>query len=636
MRERLLSILDQYWGYKEFRPMQYEIISSVLNGRDTLALMPTGGGKSITYQLPTLASEGLCIVITPLIALMKDQVDRLRARGISAVAIHSGLSRHKIDVILDNCAYGDVKFLYVAPERLNSDIFKLRVRRMNVSLIAVDEAHCISQWGYDFRPSYLHIARLRELLPEVPVLALTASATEEVAEDIMKWLKFGEKNIMRSSFSRPNLSYVVRKVDDKDEQLMRIIEGVSGSGIVYVRKRDTAERLAAFLQEQGISASYYHGGLPSEERSIRQDEWVADKVRIMVATNAFGMGIDKADVRFVVHYTMSDTMEAYYQEAGRAGRDGARSYATLLVAPNDYQTINRRVESAFMPIEQIKRIYEQICAFLMIAFGDGKGHSYVFNIHDFCKQYHYFEPTVVGAVDLLERNEYMTYVDVADNPARIIFRVSRDELYKVQMSRRTESVVLAILRHYNGVFTEFRAIDETLLATHSGCSRLEVHEALKDLWIRKVIRYVPANSSPMIYMNEERLPAADLYIAPKTYGMRKEQMLNRLSTMVSYADNESQCRSVIIENYFGDKEAKPCGCCDICLAKKRLDRTSQITTRIVDILAREPMLLRDIARKVTASQQSVGKALRELVDSGKVTISDSGMVALVPDRGSKS
>ena len=635
MRERLLATLKQYWGYDSFREMQYEIISSVLSGEDTLALMPTGGGKSITYQLPTMVSDGLCIVITPLIALMKDQVDRLRTRGIQAVAIHSGLSRRKIDVLLDNCVYGDIKFLYISPERLNSDIFQLRVRRMNVSLIAVDEAHCISQWGYDFRPAYLHIARLRELQPEVPVLALTASATEEVADDIMERLKFDRKRVMRSSFARPNLSYVVRKVDDKEEQLMRIIGSVNGSGIVYVRRRNTAEQIADFLQQQGVSASYYHGGLPAEERSIRQDEWVSGKVRIMVATNAFGMGIDKSDVRFVVHYTMCDNMESYYQEAGRAGRDGVRSYATLLVSPDDYKSLSRRIESTFPPLDVVKTIYNQLCSFLMIAIGDGKGRSYIFNIHDFCAQYHYFPTTVLGALDLLERNEYLTYVEVAENPARIIFRVSRDDLYKVEMSKKTEQVVLTVLRMYNGVFTEFRAIDEMAIASAAKLQQIEVHEAFKELWIRQIIRYVPANSSPMIYMNEERLAISDLYIAPKTYSMRKEQMALRFNTMVEYADNSSTCRSVVIQNYFGDTSAEPCGCCDICLAKRKGVKVEQVEKQIRELLAERSYTLREIASSVSLPQQKISAALTNMAERGVITISDAGDVALVPDGGSE-
>lgn len=639
MRDKLLAILKQYWGYESFRESQYEIISSVLSGRDTLALMPTGGGKSITYQLPTLMTDGLCVVITPLIALMKDQVDKLQRQGISAVAIHSGLSRRKIDIALDNCVYGDVKFLYIAPERLNSDIFRLRARRMNISLIAVDEAHCISQWGYDFRPSYLHIKTLREFQPEAPVLALTASATERVADDIMENLCFAEKNIIRSSFARPNLSYVVRKVEDKEEQLLRVISGVAGSGIVYVRKRETAETLCQFLQEQGVNASFYHAGLPNEERSIRQDEWVSGRVRVMVATNAFGMGIDKADVRFVVHYTMSDSMESYYQEAGRAGRDGKRSYAMLMVAPNDYKILSRRVEGNFPPIEQIKSIYEKICAYLMIAIGDGAARSYVFNIQDFCYREKLFVQTVVSALDLLERNEYMSYVDVADNPARVIFKVSRDDLYKYTMSDTVERVVRTMLRMYNGLFTEFRAIDEEVIAAATDMSREQVHQVLRELWRSQIIRYVPANSSPMIYMNEERLPVSSLYISPKSYGYRKEQMISRFEAMVGYAENTTECRSVILSNYFGDSSAEPCGHCDVCLANKRNakseDSAEAVEKRIVESLNEGELPLREIARRVAAKPQTITDALYRMLDRGEVALREPDIFMLAPTEGRK-
>ena len=639
MRDKLLAILKQYWGYESFRESQYEIISSVLSGRDTLALMPTGGGKSITYQLPTLMTDGLCVVITPLIALMKDQVDKLQRQGISAVAIHSGLSRRKIDIALDNCVYGDVKFLYIAPERLNSDIFRLRARRMNISLIAVDEAHCISQWGYDFRPSYLHIKTLREFQPEAPVLALTASATEQVTDDIMENLCFAEKNIIRSSFARPNLSYVVRKVEDKEEQLLRVISGVAGSGIVYVRKRETAETLCQFLQEQGVNASFYHAGLPNEERSIRQDEWVSGRVRVMVATNAFGMGIDKADVRFVVHYTMSDSMESYYQEAGRAGRDGKRSYAMLMVAPNDYKILSRRVEGNFPPIEQIKSIYEKICAYLMIAIGDGAARSYVFNIQDFCYREKLFVQTVVSALDLLERNEYMSYVDVADNPARVIFKVSRDDLYKYTMSDTVERVVRTMLRMYNGLFTEFRAIDEEVIAAATDMSREQVHQVLRELWRSQIIRYVPANSSPMIYMNEERLPLSSLYISPKSYGYRKEQMISRFEAMVGYAENTTECRSVILSNYFGDSSAEPCGHCDVCLANKRNaksgDSAEAVEKRIVESLNEGELPLREIARRVAAKPQTITDALYRMLDRGEVVLREPDIFMLAPTEGRK-
>lgn len=628
MKERLLAILDQYWGYKSFRPMQYEIVSSVMSGADTLALLPTGGGKSITYQLPTLASEGLCIVITPLIALMKDQVDALQKRGISAVAIHSGLSRRKIDIALDNCVYGDVKFLYISPERIATDIFQLRVRRMDVSMIAVDEAHCISQWGYDFRPSYLTISSLRRMLPGVPVLALTASATESVAEDIMEKLLFEKKNMLRSSFSRPNLSYVVRHVEDRDGQLVRILQSVQGSAIVYARKRETTERVCQHLVKNGISASFYHAGLPSEERNIRQDEWVSGKVRVMVATNAFGMGIDKADVRLVVHYTLSDSPESYYQEAGRAGRDMKRSYAVLFVAPKECDKLTTRIENSFPPIEQVKSIYEKICSYLTIAIGDGDGVPFNFNIHDFCHREHLQYSLVESAIDLLERNQYMTYVEESDSPARVIFKVSRDELYKCEMTPVVERVVRCMLRMYNGLFSEFRAIDEQAIAVGASCSIVDVRQSLKDLWRRSIIRYVPANNSPLIYMNEERLPLQNIYIAPETYTKRKDNMLERFGAMIRYAENTTQCRSVMLENYFGDTQAKPCGVCDICLAMRKNQRMDEICEQILRTVQSGECEIRKVSVAVSASPELFARALRTLADRGDIVIDEAGRITI--------
>ena len=434
-RQQIAALLKRYWGFDTFRPVQEQVILSVLAGRDTLALMPTGGGKSLTYQIPGLASEGVCIVVTPLIALMKDQVDRLRKLGIRALAIHSGLSARQIDIDLDNCVYGDVKFLYVAPERLASEAFRLRVQRMNVSLLAVDEAHCISQWGYDFRPSYLRIAELRERIPGVPVLALTASATPRVADDIMEKLHFTEPHLLRSDFSRPNLSYAVRHTDDKNEQLLRIIRNVGGSGIVYVRTREGAEQVAAFLRDEGISAEYYHGGLGHAERSMRQDAWISGRTPVMVATNAFGMGIDKPDVRYVVHYTMCDSLESYYQEAGRAGRDGRRSYAVLLISSDDAGRIAKRFEADYPPLEKIRSIYEKICSYLQIAIGDGAQSSFLFNLRDFCTREHLYTGLVQNALKILSQNGYMTLLDEAANPARILFCVSRDDLYRLRVIR---------------------------------------------------------------------------------------------------------------------------------------------------------------------------------------------------------
>ena len=628
---QLKATLQKYWGYSEFRLSQEEIIRSVMEGRDTLALMPTGGGKSLTYQVPTLACEGLCIVITPLIALMKDQVDRLRRMGVNAVAIHSGLSYTQIDIALDNCVYGDVKFLYVAPERLATEAFRLRVQRMNVSLLAVDEAHCISQWGYDFRPSYLRIAEIRKMLPDTPVLALTASATKMVADDIMARLGFTEQNIIRSSFARPNLSYAVRHTDDKTEQLLRVIHNVQGAGIVYMRSREGCEQLATELQKQGISASYYHAGLPHAERSLRQEEWTEGKVRIMVATNAFGMGIDKADVRFVVHYTMCDSLESYYQEAGRAGRDGKRSYALLLVSSDDDSKIVKRFDAEFPPLEEIKSIYEKICDFIQVAVGDGYQASFLFNIHDFCRREHLYIGKVRAALKLLEQNGYMTLTEEMENPARILFCVSRDELYRIRVGRNElDHIIRTILRLYDGIFTEFRAINEQVIASTSGYTIEKVKELLKRMWQMRIIRYIPSNNSPILFMNEERLPTKDLYISPDTYLHRKNLMAERFENMRLYASSESECRSVILQRYFGDNKAEACGTCDVCLAARRRQRgdAEQIATSVIELLKNESMDVRELCRHIKVDPERVAAVVDKLKEDGKISASISGKLII--------
>ena len=628
--DKIYDVLKRYWGFTEFRPVQERIIRSVMDGRDTLALMPTGGGKSLTYQIPGLAQEGLCIVVTPLIALMKDQVDRLRARHIPAVAIHSGLSPRAIDIALDNCVYGDVKFLYVAPERLATEAFRLRVVRMNVSLVAVDEAHCISQWGYDFRPSYLRIAELREKLPGVPVLALTASATKLVAEDIMRHLRFAEPHILRSSFARPNLSYSVRHTDDKNGQLLRLVRNVPGSGIVYVRTREGTEQVADMLRREGITAAAYHGGMGHAERSLRQEEWVSGRTRVMVATNAFGMGIDKPDVRFVAHYSMCDSLESYYQEAGRAGRDGMRSYALLLVSSDDGERIVRRFEQEFPPLEKIKDIYERVCSYLQVGIGDGAQASFLFNIHDFCAREHLYSGTVVSALKLLQQNGYMTLTDAQENPARIMFCVQRDEL---------DHFIRTLLRLYNGVFTEFRQIDEGEIATWSGYTVQRVKELLKRLWQLRVIRYVPSNRSPILFMDEERLPRADLYIAPETYKRRQELMRERFEHMLAYAANETRCRSAVLEGYFGEGAPAACGVCDICLAHKRAGKRQAqgCATPSADGGLREKLRQRlsrgaadphELAAEFPGEAQQIGRALRELLDEGIAGTGRDGKIGL--------
>lgn len=631
-RETLLhSTLEKFWGYKEFRPGQEQIIHSIMSGCDTLALMPTGGGKSLTYQVPTLAQEGLCIIITPLIALMKDQVDRLKRLGIPAVAIHSGLSFKQIDIALDNCVYGDVKFLYVAPERLATEAFRLRVQRMNVSLLAVDEAHCISQWGYDFRPSYLRIAEIRKLIPDTPVLALTASATDLVAKDIMSHLGFEKPNIIRSSFARPNLSYAVRHTDDKNEQLLRIINNVQGSGIVYMRSREGCEQLCELLRNQGISASYYHAGLPHAERAMRQEEWTSGRTRIMVATNAFGMGIDKADVRVVVHYTMSDSLESYYQEAGRAGRDGKRSYAVLLVASDDKSKITKRFEQEFPSLETIKSVYEKVCDFVQMAVGDGLYASMPLNLHEFCRREKIYIGTVMAVMYLLEQNGYMTLTEEMENPAKVMFCVSRDDLYKIRVDRiDLDHIIRTILRLYNGIFTEFRAIDERQIAAISGYTEEKVKELLKRMWQMRIIRYIPANSSPMLFFNEERLPTNDLYIAPETYHHRKELMQERFENMVSYSMQQTECRSVVIQRYFGDQEATPCGVCDICLEQRRRKKSSQasIADTIIHLLGKESLTTREICREIKAEPELIASVIEQMQREGKISASISGKLII--------
>ncbi len=632
MEQKLLEALKKYWNYDSFRPMQREAIEAALSGRDTLVLMPTGGGKSIIYQLPTLVSDGLCIVVTPLIALMKDQVDALRRRGIPAVAVHSGLSSRQIDIALDNCVYGDVKFLYVAPERLSSEMFRLRLDRMNVSFLAVDEAHCISQWGYDFRPSYLRIKELRRFLPDTPVIALTASATPQVAKDIMTQLDFAEPNILQSSFLRPNLSYSVRQTDDKEGQLMRIINNVPGCGIVYVRMRSSAERVANYLIEQGESASFYHGGLPNEERTIRQDEWISGKTRIMVATNAFGMGIDKRDVRFVIHYTMSDSLESYYQEAGRAGRAGQRSYAVILMSSDDNNRIIDTFEKEFPDIDLIRSVYHELCSYLGVAIGDGKEASFVFNIYEFCRHIKLPIITVHNIIKLLQLNGYMTLVEDCEHPARMMFMVTRDELYSIKMqSEKEEEILRTILRLYTGIFNEFRPIDEMDIAASSKHSAEDVHNFLKRMWRANVIRYIPTNHDPLIFLDEERLPAKDVYIAPATYSHRKSLMLERFNHLLHYANEEQECRSRIIEQYFCDKMSEPCGICDNCLARKKREKSNSTNyeKQVLSLLATEPMTIKDIVSQIKGNEQNIIEAIRHLTEQGIIS-AEGSKLKIVP------
>lgn len=627
---RIYELLHKYWGYDSLRGTQLQTMRSVLEGRDTLTLMPTGGGKSLTYQLPGMLLEGLCIVVTPLVALMKDQVDSLRRRAIPAVSIHSGMSVRNIDITLDNCVYGDVKFLYVSPERIASEVFAARLAKMNVNLIAVDEAHCISQWGYDFRPSYLRIARMREIVRQAPVLALTASATDSVAEDIMERLGFREPNIIRSDYARPNLSFSVRRTDDKKGQLCRILDNVPGSGIVYVRTRDAAELLAAELKEEGVSADYYHAGLPHGERTLRQNDWTSGKTRVVVSTNAFGMGIDKPDVRFVVHYGLCASLEEYYQEAGRAGRDGKRSYAVLITASDDKDRLMRRFRSEFPSVEQIKDIYSLLMNYLGVAIGEGKFFSMSLNIHDFCARNRLFTGTVQNALKILQQNGYLVFSEDEENPARLMFCVSRDDLYSLRVERGDlDNILRSILRLYTGVFTSLRPIDVQEISLYTGYTEERVMELLKTLWRLHVIRFVPGNRSPMVFLADNRLPDKDVYISPLTYKMRKEMAAGRLDAVLAYASNSEKCRSVVLQQYFGQKDASPCGVCDVCIAsrKERISKAG-FKERVLENLSAEGVSSADLVRRMAASPETVAAALDALAGEGKISVTADGLIVI--------
>ena len=623
---RYQAILKRYWGYDSFRPLQLDAIKSIASGQDTLVLMPTGGGKSIIYQVPTLASTGVCIVITPLIALMKDQVDRLRKHRILAEAIHAGRSHREIDRILDNCIYGDVKFLYISPERIDSEMFRMRCARMDVALIAVDEAHCISQWGYDFRPSYLQIARLRDLCPNTPILALTASATPKVAEDIMYRLRFDKPNIKRMSFARCNLSYVVRHTEDKREHLLRIVNNVSGSGIVYVRTREKSETITQFLQQNGITADFYHGGLGFLSRNLKQEQWINGQNRIMVATNAFGMGIDKADVRFVIHYDICDSLEAYYQEAGRAGRDGKPAYAVLLVSDDDPSRAGQRLRLEFPPLDTIRAVYEKLFNYLQVAIGEGKNRSFSFNIHDFASRMKLYPPTAVNALKILQQNGYLILTDETDNPPRIRFIVQRDDLYRMRVIRRElDHIITVLLRQYSGLFSDFIPIDEQEIAHLSGYQIEHVRELFKQLWQLHIIRYIPGNRSPILMLTEERLPEENVRIAPESYKLREEIAREHVDAIFRYANNQDECRSLVIQRYFGEQSTTPCGRCDLCL-ERRKHRTAapettnrnRIRTLLLERLKEADLGVKQLAENIPFPIDTILAEVSALIEEDKI------------------
>lgn len=628
--ELFRQILRDYWGYDSFRTLQEEIIQSVWEGRDTLGLMPTGGGKSLTFQVPVMGMKGICLVVTPLIALMKDQVDNLRERGIKAAAVYSGMSRDEIITTLENCIFGDFKFLYVSPERLSSDIFITKLQAMDVCLLVVDESHCISQWGYDFRPSYLKIADIRQLLEGVPVLALTATATAEVVDDIQERLLFRDKNLFRTSFLRENLSYVVRTADNKFGELSHILQTVPGSSIVYVRSRKQTKEIAHTLQKAGISADYFHAGLSHEEKNLKQNSWKNGECRVIVATNAFGMGIDKADVRTVVHMDLPNSPEEYFQEAGRAGRDGERSYAVILYAKADSVKLRKRITDAFPEREFIVRVYEALGNYYQVAVGAGFGNAYDFSLHEFCIPFKFPFLQAHHALKILELAGYIEYTEEIDLRSRVRFLIYRDEMYTLQLEREMDELLHTLLRNYTGLFSDDVYIDESLLAARTGKSRSEVCEMLIALSRMRYIRYIPQKKTPFIVFTTSREDSQFVSIPRTVYEERKKRFEKRIHSMIDYVEEGDVCRSRMLLIYFGEKNPKDCGYCDVCLRRNEAGVSNylfrMLREKILALLQPEQVLrLNSLVEQVADTEGNPGQVIgviRFLVDSGELELHD--------------
>ena len=622
------EILKQYWGYDSFRDLQEEIITSIGEGKDTLGLMPTGGGKSITFQVPALAQSGLCIVITPLIALMKDQVQNLRKRGIKALAIYSGMTRQEIVTALENCIFGDYKFLYISPERLDTEIFRIKLRSMKVSMITVDESHCISQWGYDFRPAYLKIAEIRKLLPGVPVLALTATATPEVVKDIQSRLNFREENVFRMSFERKNLAYIVRKTDNKTGELLHILKRIDGSAIIYVRNRRRTKEITELLMQEGITADFYHAGLDNAVKDLRQKRWQNGEIRVMVATNAFGMGIDKPDVRIVLHIDLPDSPEAYFQEAGRAGRDGLKAYAVILYAKSDKMTLHKRVADTFPEKEYILQVYEHLQYYYQMAMGDGFQCIREFNLEEFCRKFKYFPVPVDSALKILTQAGYLEYTDEQDNASRILFTIRRDELYKLrEMGTEAETLIQTILRSYTGVFTDYAYISEDTLAIRTGLTRQQIYNILVTLTKRRIVDYIPHKKTPYIIYTRERLELRYLHIPASVYEERKARYEARIKAMEEYVTSESVCRSRMLLRYFGEKNEHNCKQCDVCLNRHETDCLPEDSFRemrkqILELLARKSLPPAGIANAIEAEREDISRVIQYLLEEGELKMQD--------------
>lgn len=622
-------ILKQYWGYDRFRGIQEDIIDSISKNKDTLGLMPTGGGKSITFQVPALAKEGMCLVITPLIALMKDQVQNLKKRGIKALAIYSGMSRQDIIITLENCIFGNYKFLYISPERLDTEIFCTKLRKMHISMITVDESHCISQWGYDFRPAYLKIAEIRELLPDVPVLALTATATPEVVKDIQARLHFRHKNVFRMSFERNNLAYIVRKTENKTAELLHILRSMPGSAIVYVRNRRRTKEITELLNNEHITADFYHAGLDDATKDIRQHRWQSGESRVMVATNAFGMGIDKPDVRIVIHMDLPDSIEAYFQEAGRAGRDGQKAYAVILYAKSDKTTLHKRIPDTFPEKEYIRDVYEHLQYYYQMAMGDGLDCVREFNIEDFCRKFKYFPVPVDSALRILTQAGYLEYTAEQDSTSRILFTIRRDELYRLrEMGEDMDRLIQAVLRSYTGVFTDYTYINEDSLAIRTGLTRRQIYEMLVHLAKLRIVSYIPHKKTPYIIYTRERVEAQRIHISPEVYEHRKARYETRINAMLDYVTNNTVCRSRMLLDYFGERNEHNCGQCDTCISLRSKSKVSEqpdretLCAKVCGILSRESLTPAGLLKQLPMDKELLTEILHRLSDEGKIIAVD--------------
>lgn len=619
--QQFLSILKENWGYDAFRPLQADIIQSIASGKDTLGLMPTGGGKSLTFQVPAMAMEGVCIVVTPLIALMKDQVDNLKKRGIRAAAIYSGMTSDEIISTLDNTVFEAYKFLYVSPERLSTPIFLEKIKQTKVCMLAIDESHCISQWGYDFRPSYLKIADIREILIDVPVLALTATATPEVVNDIQDKLHFKEKNVFRKSFLRSNLAYVVRTTESKDEQLLQILEKVPGTSVVYVRNRKRTKEIAEFLNTNGISAEYFHAGLNNSTKDERQQRWKNGETRVIVSTNAFGMGIDKPDVRSVVHMDLPDSLEAYFQEAGRAGRDEKKAFGVLLYNNSDATKIKKRIADNFPEKSTILKIYDALCNYLQIGIGSGLEKVFTFDIGDFCTKFKLPILVAYSSLKILQQAGYLELTEEQDSSARLLFTVEKEDLYKLKQTPEQEKLVHILLRSYTGLFTDPAYINEDMIAKRVGWSKEQVINELILMAREHIIQYIPRSKQPFLVFLREREDARHIFLSKEAYDDRKERYISKVQSVLHYAQEENVCRSQILLAYFGDKDTKPCGKCDVCLKKKNTelsqDEFEMLQTQILTLIEKSDDLLstNQIIRKIDAKEFKTIKTIRFLLDN---------------------